>query len=393
MGVAGPLVLVANPGSASRKYALFEGAKNRADLHFEHFEGRVIGSLETGGGRDDLQVDFSDLAEAASHVENILRRKGSLAAGEKIERIGLRIVAPGSFFLSDHLVSDKVIAALEAAAVQAPIHARATLDELHRLQAEFPGCTVAGISDSAFHATKPERAWNYGLPIEDADRLEIKRFGYHGISAASVVDHLRAEGILLPKIIIAHLGSGASITAVRGGLSIDNTMGYSPLEGLVMATRSGSIDAGAALALKRAFDYDDRQLSQYLNRHGGLLGLGGSSDIRELLRRESAGDHKARLALETYVYNAQKAIGGMVAALGGAEAVIFTGTVGERSAEIRRRVMAAFEYLHFMLDKSKNDATIEPASIAAVNDHEKSKPILVVPARENAHIAKRTAAL
>lgn len=386
--MADPLVLVANPGNASRKYALFKGNRERANLHFEYFTGRVICTYTADTRTESPTITFTDIREAAFHVMSIFREFGALRSDEMISRIGLRIVAPGSHFLKDNLVDENTLDKIRQINRQAPIHIAATLDELERLRAQFAETPVIGVSDSAFHITKPDSAWNYGIPLEDADRFDVKRFGYHGLSVESIIEQLKQEGSLPEKLIIAHLGSGASVTAVQSGKSIDNTMGYSPLGGLIMSTRSGSIDPAATQALKDIFSYNDTQLNTYLNLHSGLLGLGGNSDIRELLRREDAGDHRAKLALSTYIYSVQKGIGQIAAALNGADGIVFTGTVGERSSQIRARVAQNLSYLGFTLDNARNSSHIEARQPAIISSAESQNPIIVVPAHENIQIAK-----
>ena len=393
MAMEKSLILVANPGSASRKYALYRGSQLRASLHFEYSKGHVVCTLEHNSKHRQLTVNLSDINTAAELVGGLLQQNGVLQTSEYISHIGLRVVAPSNFFLKDHLVDDNVLSRLKTLAIRAPLHINATLDELRQLRQQFPKAQVVGVSDSAFHITKPEHAWNYGLPLEDADRLEIKRFGYHGLSAASVVETLRTTEKLPPKLIIAHLGSGTSITAVDNGKSIDTTMGYSPLEGTIMGTRCGSIDITAAQALKVALGYNDDQLDEYLNRRSGLLGLGGSADIRQLLQRQTDGDQRARLALQTYVYSVQKAIGQMTAALGGVDMLVFTGTVGERSAPIRERITAPLHYLDLALDKHANDECRAPTKPTKISQLGESKPICVIPSQEAAHIAQRVTAL
>ncbi|HET8669325.1 MAG TPA: hypothetical protein VFM05_01505, partial [Candidatus Saccharimonadales bacterium] len=252
-----PLTLIANPGSASRKYALYAGQTVRAQLHFEYLDYHIVCTIHKDGTYEHAPVELKDFNEAAVKLPDLLHKHKLLSNKEHISRVGLRIVAPSSFFLGDHLIDDEVVARLEALEPHAPLHISATLHELRSLRKVFDGLPIVGVSDSAFHITKPDYAWNYGLPLEDADRLEIKRFGYHGISVASVVRTLQGTEKLPPKVIICHLGSGASITAVHGGKSMDTTMGYSPLEGVVMSTRSGTIDFTAVRALKEAFNYND----------------------------------------------------------------------------------------------------------------------------------------
>lgn len=390
--MASTIILVANPGSASRKYALFAGSHERASLHFEWEHGRIVCTLTKGAEQHSVHIELPNLDAASLDAVRIFREQGMLAKGEQISRIGLRIVAPSSYFLLDHEIDDEVMNHLKKAKVRAPLHIAATLHELQLLRSAFPETPIVGVSDSAFHMTKPDFAWNYGISLEDADRFEIKRFGYHGLSVSSVVRSLHKVEKLAHKLIVCHLGSGASVTAVLGGKSIDTTMGYSPLEGVVMSTRSGSIDPQAVRALKDACRLDDEGVEDYLNNHSGLLGLGGSSDIRELLRREHDGDHRAWLALKTYVYSIQKAIGQMSAALGGADAIVFTGTVGERSAPIRARIIEQLHYLDFLLDHDANDSCDTTKDYSIISKLAHSKPIFVTPTKEAAEIARHTKA-
>jgi acetate kinase len=369
------LVLVANPGSASRKYALFDASGERARLHFEWVDGRIIGTLYRGDKTHSLSTHVTDLAQTTDGIMAILQGNDVVAQSESLNAIGIRVVAPGGYFLDDHVADDGFIQKLEEAKQLAPLHIAATMAEITTLRRSFPDIPIVGISDSGFHRTKPDHAWNYGIDLDFSDTHDIKRFGYHGLSVASVLK----QTALPDKVIVCHLGSGASITATLRGKSVDTTMGYSPLEGLIMGTRSGSIDLTAAAALQSIKGFDNPKLESYLNNQSGLLGLGGSSDIRELLAREDQGTHRAHLTLDTYCYVAAKAIGSMAAALNGAGAIIFTGAVGERSAPIRKRIVDHLGYLGFAIDQTVNtsiDTTLDLVST------KQSKPVLVVPTKE-----------
>jgi acetate kinase len=388
------LILIANPGSSSRKYAVYTAELiERAHLHIERAEGKLVGHIVTRGQHMAVEITFDDIAESALHVVEILRAHDALRDGETIDRIGLRLVAPSSFFMHDHVMTDELVERLESLRHLAPLHISATLGELRALRSSFADTPVIGVSDSAFHVTKPPYAWNYGIDIHDADRLDIKRFGYHGISVAASVNTLWDAGRLPPKVVVCHLGSGSSVTGVYHGRSIDTTMGYTPLEGLVMATRSGSIDVGAARVLKESLNLDDAGLESYLNSKSGLLGIGGSNDIRELITREADGDHMAHLALTTLVHSIHKAIGAMVVALNGCDLLVFTGTVGERSAILRKRIVAHLECLDFVLDGDANDACTSPESTVFISQKAASKPVVVIPTDEAKEIAKRTIAI
>lgn len=383
-------ILVANPGSSSRKYGLYdERLTLQAELHFEPQNDRVVYTVEQPG-KESTQYDApcADVSDAAAHLDAILAKHDLLAEGRGISSIGLRIVAPSAFFMQHHILTDEVIQRLESLVDIAPLHITATLDELKMLRQQYGEVPIVGVSDSAFHRTKPNYAWNYGINIHDADRLDIKRFGYHGLSTAASVDALWNRGKLPPKVIVCHLGSGSSVSAVFHGRSIDTTMGFSPNEGLVMASRSGSITPDAARALKKGLSLDDTELETYLNKQSGLAGIGGSDDIRELLEREQNGDHLAHLSLTTLVHTIHKAIGSMLVAMNGCDLLVFTGTVGERSAIIRKRIVAHLEFCDFILDGDLNDACTSPTELTSIAQSTRSRPIIVIPTNESLEIAK-----
>ncbi len=385
----GSLILVANPGSASRKYGLYRGESMLAELHFEWDSGRIICTVETKGDRFVEQIGISNLEESIRFVEPMLQRSGVVRPNDVMRGIGLRIVAPSSFFLGNHELIDEVVSRLESLTSVAPLHIGIVLKEFELLKEQFSDVPIYGISDSGFHYSKPDYAWNYGIDLQDSDQYEIKRFGYHGLSVQSALRNLERHNKVANKVVVAHLGSGASVTALYGGKSMDNTMGYSPLEGLIMATRSGTIDYSAVRALQIQKELDNDEMEHYLNNEAGLGGIGGSNDIRVLREKEMAGDHRARLALETYVYSVQKGIAQMVVALGGIDALVFTGTVGERSFVIRERIVSRLGFLDLDIDPRTNSACSSPIGLEVVSSLAKSKPIYIVHSDEAAEIAKQ----
>ena len=388
------LLLIVNPGSASRKYALVDDKlKEVAALHIEQSGSELIATLRTGGDTRQVPLGFADISQSAAHLYGIFNREHLLESPSDVRAIGLRIVAPSNYFLKDRLVDDDVVQHIRDILPLDPIHVSGTLQELEALRSSLPTISVALISDSAFHARKPSYAWNYGINLQDADRFEIKRFGYHGLSVSSAVNELWNRGKLPPKVVVCHLGSGSSVSAVFHGRSIDNTMGYSALEGVIMATRTGSIDYTAAMALKTKLGLDDDQFEHYLDEKGGLLGLSGTSDIREILDREANGDHIAHLALMTLIHSVHKAIGAMVVAMNGADLLVFTGTVGERSANLRRRIVAHLECLDFILDGNRNKSCLNPTEFTSISQAAVSKPIIVIPTDEGVEIARHTVKL
>lgn len=383
-----PLILVVNPGSSSRKYGLFANGEKRANINFEYEDNKVIGKVEYEGLKYQIDCDDTDLSGVSRHILPILHERDIISDKDELSAIGIRVVAPVMRFTKDELLTDEVEAVLESIQQKAPLHITTVLAEIKQIKNHFPSTPLVAISDTAFHSTKPAHAWYYGIDTKLADESGIKRYGYHGISIGSIVHYLTEKSLLASKTIICHLGSGSSITAVHNSKSVETTMGYSPLEGLLMASRCGNIDVSAALAIKRELGLTDDGLEQYLNKQSGLLGVSGSSnDIRQLLTSEENGDKRAKLALDLFVYRIQQSIGQMAASMNGVESIVFTGTIGERSSIIRERILSRLEYLGFTCNKEINDNTFEPSDVNIATDT--SKPVLVVSTDEAAEIARR----
>jgi len=384
------LIFIVNPGSASRKYALYSGGQKKASLHFELIDGKVVGNLECNGEKYTEKYDDGNLSNAPHRTMPLLRDHKVISEADQLTAIGLRIVAASKQFVTDRLITDEVVTVLEALSRKSPLHIKTALLEIKQLRIRFPGVPIIAISDSEFHTTKPDWARYYGIDTVVAEKLELQRYGYHGISVGSVVKNLKKQEILMPKTIICHLGSGSSITAVQNGKSVDTTMGYSPLEGLMMSTRSGSMDISAALSLKRGLHLSDSEIEEYLFKKSGLLGVSGSSDdIRQLIISESKGDTRAKLALDIFVYRIQQSIGQMSASMNGVNCLVFTGTVGERSFIIRNRILGRLEFLGFSCNQKLNEQTFEPDKVVNIADSS-SKPILIIPTDESTEIAWRT---
>jgi acetate kinase len=384
------IIFIVNPGSASRKYALYIDGVKKANLHFEIVDGSVVGELECDGNKYLEKYDDANLANAPHRTLPLLHKYKILIENDKISAIGIRIVAPSKRFMQDELITDEVVSVLEDLSRESPLHIKTALLEIKQLRIRFPDTPIIAVSDSAFHATKPAHARYYAIDTKLAEKLEIEKYGFHGVSIRSIVDKLEKNDVLLPKTVICHLGSGCSVTAVENGKSVETTMGYSPLEGVVMATRSGSIDVSAALAIKRDLGFSPGELEEFLFRKSGLLGLSGSSDdIRQLIASDAKGDARAKLALDIFVYRLQQAIGQMAASMDGVSCLVFTGTVGERSSIIRARVLKRLGYLDFEISPKANEEAFEPPEITNIANLS-SKPILVVLTDEAAELAHRT---
>jgi acetate kinase len=382
-------ILVSNPGSASRKYAVYDDGNFKLRVHYEREADNFVGTVENQQ-HQKKHANITSLNQAAGELPRLLSEHNLPSP----DAIALRIVAPSSYFLQHRQIDGEALNHLRAQLPRAPLHIGASLHELEELQKQWSGVPVLGISDSAFHASKPDYAWNYGIRLEDADRLEIKRFGYHGLSAQSVVRQLQSVDRLPKKLIICHLGSGGSIMAVVNGRSVEASMGFSPLEGLVMSTRSGSIDTIAVRALQDSLQLNDAAMDSYLNNQSGLAGLSGSSsDIRELLAKEADGDYRAALALNTYVHRVQQFVGGMAAVMGGCDGLVFTGAVGERSAPIRQRIVNKLRFLELELNfKTNSELTSRQPELKAIHTLRR-RPIYILPTQEEYEMAAAASSL
>lgn len=383
------LILVSNPGASSRKYALYKKGVQRIKIHFEYEKLQIKCHIFSAKFSETRVCNIKTIEDSIKLVEPILREFKLVSEKEIISRVGLRIVAPSEYFLQNRLIDDEALRQLNILKSRAPLHISASITELKAIKSNFGSLDVVGISDSSFHVTKPDFAWNYGVDIDLANTIGIKRYGYHGISAASVTRKLSYD--LPDRMVVCHLGSGASVTAVKHGVSVDNTMGYSPLEGLVMSTRSGSIDLGAAMAIKNHLKLDDAGIENYLNKECGLLGLSKQSDdIRYLIERYEAKDPLASLALRTFAYNVKKAIGQMIATLNGIDTLVFTGTAGTRSAFIRRLIVSDLDYFGLNIDNKRNNKCHDPLAPTVISTRTRVNQVLVVPTDEESEIARLT---
>jgi len=312
--------LIVNTGSASKKYSFYVEDKKIYNAHFEVEDGSPIVTESFGDNKNKRKITKKEYDSAINLIVKSLIENKLIDDKKEIDSVGIRIVAPGEYFLTNRLIDKEYMKRAKEALKKVPLHLGPALKEIETIK-KYLGSKIAiyGVSDSAFHSTIPEETKFYAIPIEDSKRLGLQMFGYHGISVQSVVS--KAEKLLgsLPeKTVVCHLGGGGSVTAVLGGKSINTSMGFTPLEGLVMATRVGDIDAGAVLYLSEKLKKSPRKLEDYFNNKCGLLGLSGkSSDIRELLVEEEKGHKESALALRLYANRIKEYIGKMSASLGG----------------------------------------------------------------------------
>ncbi len=372
--MAGDLILVVNSGSSSIKVALFgEG------------EGAVAtGAVTEIGGAARIRIGGAEKPCAApDHAAALeLLLAGFAGAGYPMARVGAaghRVVHGGRALTASVRVTPEVDAAVAGCIPLAPLHNPHNLSAIRALAGLAPDLPQVAVFDTAFHATNPEVALRYALPAAE-EAKGIRRYGFHGISYHSLVTRLPAllDAPLPDRVLALHLGNGASLCAIGGGRSVATTMGYSPLDGLTMGTRTGEIDGNAVLRLVE--DHGTVGAARILNNKSGLLALGGASDMREL---HAAGTEKARFAIAHFCYWAIRHAGSMIAAMGGLDCVVFTGGIGENDAEVRKRICDGLAFLGVTLDPAANAANAARIEAAGT-----TVPVAIVPAAEEEHIAR-----
>ena len=362
-----------------------------AQFHFEYEGKSVVCTInDVDDGKKKIKPGIKDLNDAITILPKILSDEQYVTGQHKLAAVVVRIVAPGDYFTEDHVVDAEYMKQLKEAEKRNPVHVPTTANEIRGIRECFKDVKIISVSDSAFHWEKPDTYKYYSFDTELADKYEIKRYGYHGLSYAFISRYMKEQGILPEKLVAMHLGSGSSVSAILNGRAMDNSMGYTPLEGLAMSTRVGTIDAAAALNLKKALKItSDEEFLLYLNKKCGLLGLSGvSDDMREVIQARDEGNLRASNAHSIFVYRIQSYVGQMAATLGGVDALVFAGTIGERSEEIRRFVTQKMGYLGFRLDEEKNanpEFTGRHALISAAD----SKPIYIVFTDETAQMIYR----
>ncbi len=373
--MTGGRVLVLNSGSSSIKYQVF--GWDGTDLTALH-HGLVERIGEAGGPRSHRGA-----------LTDVARDVG--LDGDDMVAIGHRVVHGGSEFREPTLITDEVIAAVERLTPLAPLHNPhnlAGIEEARRLRPDLPQVAVF---DTAFHATMPEEAYRYAIDAGLADKHDIRRYGFHGTSHQYVsrrTAQLLGRPLAETDIITLHLGNGASACAVRAGRSVDTSMGLSPLEGLVMGTRSGDIDPAIIGHLHRMAGMSMEDIDELLNKRSGLRGLSGQNDVRAVLSARAEGDRAAGRALDVYCHRIRKYVGAYLAILGGADAITFTAGVGENSAEIRAQALSGMERLGIVVDPVRNSTASRAARV--VSPDGAPIAVCVVPTDEEHEIASQT---
>lgn len=348
--------LIVNIGSSSKKYALYLGDELILSCHFEHEESSFVVTISHDNKVTKEKINKESFNKAIVYFLDIYKKHFNKS---KISTIGIRVVAPGDYFRKHRIIDEEYIEKLNKSVNMAPVHIKATLDEIKLLKKTFPKFKLIAASDSAFHSSMNEVASSYGVSDSLSETYNIKRFGYHGLSVNSVVNKLEdyLNGYLPKRLLVIHLGSGCSITAIKDGETVDTSMGFTPLEGLLMSTRSGSFDPSLVLFLMER-GMTASEMEKIFNKESGLLGVSNSTDdMREIIELYKKGDKKAQKAFDLFIYQIIKYVGAYTAVLGGLDAIVFTGTIGERSFIVRERIAFDLQYLGLTINKTINDKT------------------------------------
>lgn len=391
-------ILVLNCGSSSIKYALYDmddrsvmtsGGAERVGL-----DGAFVKVKLANGEKKQIMHDIPEHTEGVKFIFSLLTDPeiGVIKDLKEIDAVGHRMVHGGEKFNQSVALDDEVLEAFEKCSDLAPLHNPANLKGVRAVSELMPGLPQVGVFDTAFHQTMPKKAYMYAIPYELYEKYGIRRYGFHGTShryvSKRVCDFLGVDPAD-KKIITCHIGNGGSVSAVYGGKCVDTSMGLTPLEGVMMGTRSGDIDGGAVSFIQKKLGLDADGISNLLNKKSGVLGITGiSSDMREIDAAAGNGDEKARLALDMYFYRIKKYVGAYAAAMGGADIIVFTAGVGENQANMREEVCRNMEWMGVRLDVEKNNTIHGEEAVISTPDSKVT--VVVVPTDEELMIATDT---
>ncbi len=392
-------VLVINCGSSSLKYQLIDSQSENVLAKGICERIKLDGVLtHQTMGKEKITVEEA-MPDHSAAVKLVLDKLidpevGAIASLDEIQAIGHRVVHGGEKFASSALINEEVLAAIEECNDLAPLHNPANLIGIRACEKLMPGVPQVAVFDTAFHQTMPSYAYTYGIPYEYYEKYKIRRYGFHGTSHSFVskrTAELLGKNIEDTKIVVCHLGGGASICAVQGGKSVDTTMGLTPLEGITMGTRSGNIDPAIIEFIANKEGKTISEIMNILNKESGVFGISGkSSDFRDLNKGIVAGDLRCEVAMNVFCYQASKFIGGYAAAMNGLDAVVFTAGVGENDPLVRKLTCDRLQFLGVEIDDEANKLRGEEVKIST----EASRiPIYVVPTNEELAIARETVAL
>ena len=391
------IVFVVNCGSSSLKYQLIDMTKEsvmaKGLIERIGMDGSVLKHTPGSEEAVEINTEIPDHKVAIQLVIDALTNEnhGVIKKMSEINAVGHRVVHGGERFTDSMLINSDVIAGIEACCEIAPLHNPPNLHGIHACMELMPEVPQVAVFDTAFHQTMPKTAFLYGLPYEMYVKYGLRRYGFHGTSHRYVAQRaaeMMGEHMSDLRIITCHLGNGASLTAIKYGRSVDTSMGYTPLEGLIMGTRSGEIDPAIIPFLMEKEHMDAQQIDNFLNRRSGILGISGlSSDFRDLEHAANNGDERSQLAIDIFAYKVRKYIGGYVAAMGGVDAIVFTAGLGENSPFMREKICNGLEFLGTRIDPELNKIRGKAREISVKRARTK---IFVVPTNEELVIARDT---
>ena len=391
-------ILVINCGSSSLKYQLIDSASEevlaKGLCERIGIAGSAITHQPAGGEKVKSEVLMSDHTEAVKYVVEKLMDKevGVIKSMDEIDAVGHRIVHGGEKFATSVVLNEEVLNAIEECNDLAPLHNPANLIGINSCREIMPSVPMVGVFDTAFHQTMPAKAYLYGLPLDYYKNHKVRRYGFHGTSHDFVskrTAEILGRNVEDMKIIVCHLGNGASVSAVANGKSVDTSMGLTPLEGLIMGTRSGDLDPAIITFLAEKEGISEKEVIDICNKKSGVLGLsdGLSSDFRDLAEAAEAGNKVAEIALETYAYRVGKYIGAYTAAMNGVDAIVFTAGAGENNAQVRALIGQYIGFLGTNIDPEKNKIRGEEIILS---DGGSKVVTMVVPTNEELAIARET---
>jgi acetate kinase len=390
-------ILVINCGSSSLKYSFYDTADESRQTRGQAERIGIDGTrLAQRGPKGEVKRELpkGDFAAAFKAMEEALTDKetGIISGAGEVSVVAHRVVHGGEKFTEGTLITDEVLAQIEALNALAPLHNPVNVAGIREMKKLFPAVPQVAVFDTAFHHTLPAHAYLYGLPYELYEKKSVRRYGFHGTSHHYV--SLRAAQFLKRRpnelrLVSCHLGNGSSLCAVDHGRSVDTTMGFTPAEGLIMGTRCGDVDAGVLAFLERTEGLTASQSEEMLNNKSGLLGLSGiSSDMREILKAADADQPRSLLALKAYCYRVRKYLGAYVASMGGLEVVVFTGGIGQGSAEVRALALQGLECMGIRLDAQRNRDARGFDEVCRISTDDSNAVVLVVPTDEERMMAR-----
>jgi len=391
-------ILVLNCGSSSIKYQLFDMASGvvmaKGIVEKIGLKGSFLKNERHDGDKVKLEGEILDHQSGIEYLLGVLisKKRGVISSLNEIDAIGHRLVHGGETFKGSCYLDDLTIKGVEDCSSLAPLHNPANLKGIYAMKNLLPDVPQAGVFDTSFHQTMPDYSYMYALPYSLYKKYGIRRYGFHGTSHAYVAKRaceILGLDIKSQKIITCHLGNGASITAIKNGISVDTSMGLTPVEGLIMGTRSGDVDAGALTLIMEKEEIDYSSLNTLLNKHSGVLGISGiSSDMREIESAAAEGEGRAILALQMYEYRVRKYIGAYAAAMGGVDILIFTGGIGENGSETREAMCKDMEFLGVEFDREINDGVRGKELV--ISKKGSRVTVMIVPTNEEFVIASET---